>query len=234
MKQHQVTTDYTTLALSELVALTRDGDREAFRWLMRQCNQRLYRVARAVLNDDTEAEDALQDAYLNAFTHLDRFRGDAGVTTWLTRIVLNECYRRLRLGHRDVEFEPIDATDEATVVPFPSRSPMDDPVHSSERIELRGLIERAVATLPEPFRVVFVMRAIEECSTEETADTLGIPAATVKTRLFRARRQLRRILQETLTASIDEAFPFLGRRCAHLTDAVMRRIETDFPHPTGE
>lgn len=227
--------DYASRPLAELAVLTRRGHREAFRHIMQQCNQRLFRVARAVLNDDDEAQDALQDAYLSAYRHIGDFRGEAELTTWLTRIVLNECHRRLRRRHPVVSIDEVDAAQaESRVVTFPSRYGMDDPVISAHGSQVRELIEHAVAALPEAFRVVFVLRDVEECSVEETAAALGIRAETVKTRLFRARRQLREALRETLSTSLGDAFPFLGARCARLTDAVMQRIDDIATHHPGE
>jgi RNA polymerase sigma-70 factor (ECF subfamily) len=218
--------DYAALPLAELVALAQAGQREAFRHIMQRANQRLFRVARAVLNDDAEAEDALQDAYTQAFLALDGFRGDAEVTTWLTRIVLNECYRRLHKRRPTVNLDQVEAAQgDARVLAFPTRYGMEDPAITVTRSQMRGLIERAVEALPESFRVVFVMRDIEECSVEETATALGIRAETVKTRLHRARRQLRNALHETLSASLDDAFLFLGPRCARMTEAVLQRLD---------
>ena len=224
--------DYAALDLPGLVDLARSGHREAFRHLMQRCNQRLFRTARAVLNDDAEAEDALQEAYLHAFNGLQGFRGEAAVTTWLTRIVLNECYRRLRKRHPTVELEQAEAAHgDARILQFPTRFGMEDPASSVTRAQVRALIESAIAALPEPFRVVFMLRDVEECSVEETAEALGIRAETVKTRLHRARRQLRVALQESLQSSLDGAFPFLGTRCGRLTDAVMQRLAGPTDHP---
>lgn len=227
--------DYASQTLDELVVLARSGHREAFRHLMQKCNQRLFRTARAVLNDDAEAEDALQEAYLKAFGALQAFRGEAAVTTWLTRIVLNECYARLRRRHPTVDLDQVDAArDDARVLQFPTRFGMEDPANAASRLQMRGLIENAIAALPESFRVVFVMRDVEECSIEETAEALGILPETVKTRLHRARRQLRVALEASVASSLGDAFPFLGPRCARLTDTVMQRLPEapSTPHPT--
>ncbi|MCK9537955.1 RNA polymerase sigma factor [Dokdonella sp.] len=220
--------DFAGKTLAELAELTRRGETEAFRHIMQRCNQRLFRVARAVLTDDDEAQDALQDAYLNAFRHIDSFRGEAELTTWLTRIVLNECHRRLRSQRPTVDLEVLDGeSGGAHVIAFPVRSGPDDPALCAARAQMRGLIEQAISTLPEPFRVVFVLRDIEECSIEETAAALGIRPETVKTRLFRARRQLRLALRDQLADASGEAFQFLGARCARLTDIVMQRLASD-------
>ncbi|HET8899187.1 MAG TPA: RNA polymerase sigma factor [Rhodanobacteraceae bacterium] len=232
---HASAIDYANASLNELATLARSGQREAFRHIIQRCNQRLFRVARAVLNDDNEAEDALQETYANAFRHIDQFRGEAELSTWLTRIALNECHRRLRARHPTVDIDTIEAIEEtATILPFPPRFGMEDPANIAARGQYRGLIEHAVAALPEPFRLVFMLRDVEECSVEETAHALDIRPETVKTRLFRARRLLREALSEQLTASLGEAFPFLGTRCARLTDAVMARIGNSHPSTTGE
>ncbi|MBW8824341.1 MAG: RNA polymerase sigma factor [Xanthomonadales bacterium] len=220
-------TDYTSASLAELVAMARAGEREAYRHIMQRSNQRLFRTARAVLNDDAEAEDALQDGYVSAFAALGSFRGDAEVTTWLTRIVLNACYQRLRSRHPSVHLDQAEAAhDDTHILQFPTRYGMEDPANSAARIEIRGLIESAVGMLPEAFRVVFVLRDIEGCSIEETAQALGIREETVKTRLHRARRQLRDALHDSVETSLHDAFPFLGPRCARLTAAMMQRLDS--------
>ena len=181
---------YVALSDAELVAHARSGDREAFRQIMRRGNQRLFRVARGVLNDDAEAEDAVQEAWTLAFAKLDGFRGEASLLTWMTRIVLNECYGRLRKRRPTVDIEQIEAAQQrgdGRILMFPTRYGSEDPAADASRAQMRMLIERAIDALPEPFRVVFVMRDVEECSIEETAAALAIRAETVKTRLHRAR-----------------------------------------------
>lgn len=220
--------DPTRCSLDELARQAQLGDQEAFQHIMQRSNQRLFRVARAVLNDDDDAEDALQDAYISAYRHLDAFRGDAGLTTWLTRIVLNACYARRRAQRPSVDLETLDtAAGESHVIAFPTRYGMEDPSLAASRGQLRDMVEEAVSALPEPFRVVFMLRDIEGCSAEETAETLGIRAETVKTRLFRARRRLREAMSEKLAVSVGEAFPFMGARCARLTSRVMQRLAAD-------
>ncbi|MBS0225841.1 MAG: RNA polymerase sigma factor [Proteobacteria bacterium] len=230
MSNIRIATDYASASLAELVVLARAGEREAYRHIIQRSNQRLFRTARAVLNDDAEAEDALQDAYTNAYSALGDFRGDAEVTTWLTRIVLNACYQRLRARRPAVDLDQVEAAhDDTHILQFPTRYGMEDPANSAARVEIRGLIESAVGMLPEAFRIVFVLRDIEGCSVEETAQALGIREETVKTRLHRARRQLRDALHDSVETSLHDAFPFLGPRCARLTAAVMQRLEPD-PH----
>lgn len=216
---------YSSKSLAELAELTQQGQGEAFGYIVERCNQRLFRVARAVLKQDSDAEDALQDAYVNAFRCIDSFRGEAEVTAWLTRIVLNECYRRLRNPHPTVDIDQLDATESwARAQPFPPRHCMDDPCTCAARTQIRELIEQSVTALPDAFRVVFVLREIEQCSVQETAELLEIRPETVKTRLFRARRLLRHSLQGKLSSALADAFPFLGTRCTRLRDSVMARL----------
>src|SRR5699024_2206664 len=152
----------------------------------------------------------------------------------LTRIVLNACYRRLRNRRPTVNLEQIENIDTSTrLLAFPMRYSMDDPAQTATRTQMRELIEQAVTPLPDKFSVVFMLRDVEGCSTEETAAALGIRTETVKTRLFRARRRLRKELHDKLSASLDDAFPFLGARCARLTDSVMQRIEETENQATG-
>ena len=222
-----VPVDYAAQDDHALVALVRGGQREAFRHIMQRCNQRLFRVARSVVGDDAEAEDVVQESYLRAYDKLDSFRGDAALLTWLTSIVLNEARGRLRKRHAMVGLEQLDAAppDAHQVIPFPSRFGSEDPAAAAARAQIRHLLEHAIDELPEAFRTVYVLREIEECTVEETASQLAIKPETVKTRLHRARRLLRTSLQGTLAATLSEAFPFMGQRCARMTEVVMARLE---------
>lgn len=228
--------DYEGLDDAALVGLVQGGDREAFRQVMRRSNQRLFRVARGVVNDDAEAEDVVQEAYVHAYEKLATFRGDASLLTWLTRIVLNEAYGRLRQRRHTVDIDQIEVAqaDGGRVVAFPAKFGNEDPLASAARDQIRRLVERAVDGLPEPFRIVFVMREIEECTVEETAASLDLKAETVKTRLHRARRLLRAALHDTLSTSLGDAFPFLGPRCDRVTESVMQRLEAAMPVAPGE
>jgi RNA polymerase sigma-70 factor (ECF subfamily) len=228
---HTLAIDYPALEDHALVGLVRQGDRQAFRHIMKRSNQRLFRVARGVMNDDAEAEDVVQEAYVNAYEKLATFRGDATLLTWLTRVVLNEAYGRLRQRRHTVDIEQIEAAqlDSGRVIAFPSRSTNEDPAAAAAREQIRRLVEHAIDELPEAFRIVFVMREIEDCTVAETAYALGLRAETVKTRLHRARRLLRTALQDTLSATVCEAFPFLGPRCDRMTDTVMQRIQSPAP-----
>ena len=213
---------------TSLVALAREGNAAAARAIMQRHNRRLYRIARGILRDESEAEDAVQEGYVRAFTHLADFRGDAKLSTWLTRIVMNEALGRLRRQRPTVELTVLDSVHEgqgAEIIPFPlADAAAENPERSAARREIRELLERAVDNLPESYRVVFVMRAIEEMSVEETASYLNMRAETVKTRLHRARRLLREALDAQLASTLTEAFPFAGARCARIADAVLARL----------
>lgn len=219
--------DYAALDDTALVARVRQGDRNAFGDVLRRCNQRLFRVARGVLRDESEAEDVVQEAYVHAFARLAHFRGDASLLTWLTRIVLNEAYGRLRKRRPQVAVEHIEEIQmgQGQVLPFPGQAGNDDPAAILARDQARRLLEQAIDRLPEAFRIVFVLREIEDCSVEETAAALGLRGETVKTRLHRARRMLRADLHEVLAATLTGTFPFLGARCERISAAVMKRLD---------
>lgn len=206
---------------ADLVRRARARDGAAFRTIMERHNQRLYRIARSILRNDVEAEDVVQDAYLNAFTHLDSFRGDSSLATWLSRITMNEALGRLRQKRPSVE---LNERTEAQIIPFPQSAASDDPERTMAQREILRLVERATDNLPEIFRAVFVARVIEGMSVEETADVLGLQAETVKTRLHRARRLVQEQLDKQIGPVLMDAFPFAGRRCERLTNAVMKRL----------
>jgi RNA polymerase sigma-70 factor (ECF subfamily) len=220
-----------TLDNAELVRLARRRNGDAFRVIMLRHNQRLYRVARSVVQDDSEAEDVVQEAYVRAFASLGQFRGDASLATWLTRITLNEALGRRRRQRPMVGLEVLDAepSGESQIIPFPLMPAAVDPERAAAQRQIRHLIEGAIDSLPEIFRVVFVMRDVEDLSIEETADFLGLPPATVKTRLHRARRQLRQALDERLASTLTEAFPFDGKRCRQMADKVLERLQLSTP-----
>ena len=212
-----------------LVERAKSGDQSAFRAIMEQNNRRLYRVARAVMKDDTEAEDVVQETYLRAFFNLSKFRGESSLTTWLTRIALNEALGRKRKQRAMVTLETVETAQQtsAQIIQFPAMNTETDPERSAAQSEIQRLLERAMDALPEPFRVVFVMRDVEEMSIEETAFHLGIRPQTVKTRLHRARRLLRQSLDGELASTLKEMFPFAGVRCARITEAVLSRLTKD-------
>ena len=217
----------TALDDRELAHLARQGEPGAFRAIMLRNNQRLYRVARSVVRDDSEAEDVLQEGYVRAFAAIGEFRSEASLSTWLTRIVLNEALGRVRKRRPTVELDNLDTSDgreSVRVVPFPSAGGDMDPERAAAQRQVGGLLERVIDELPKPFRVVFMMRAVEEMSIEETAYALGLRPETVKTRLHRARRLLRNALASELASVLTGTFPFGGWRCARVADAVLSRL----------
>jgi RNA polymerase sigma-70 factor (ECF subfamily) len=230
------------MADADLAAQAATGDADAFARIMRRHNRLLFRTARSLLKSDAEAEDALQDAYLRAWRAIGRFRADARLSTWLVRIVINEALGRLR---RD------GPRREAQVLPFaaaidPDGPPMEDvmdgvlertteghgndlPDRVALRAEVRRLMEAAIDALPEAFRTVFVLRAVEELSVEEVAAALGVPDATVRTRFFRARGLLRERLARDMDMALADAFAFDGARCDRIVAAVLARLD-EAPH----
>jgi RNA polymerase sigma-70 factor, ECF subfamily len=219
---------------AELVRLAREGSASALRLIVRRHNQRLYRAARAIVRDDAAAEDVMQEAYLSAFRHLSQFRSDASLATWLTRIVVNKALSHLRSERITLPLEAVDdlAWSGAGVVAAPHHASELDPESIATRSRVRDLLERAIDNLPEPFRVVFVMRMVEQLSIRETACSLGIPEETVKTRLHRARKLMRGQLQAKLASALTDTFPFQDRRCATFTDALLARLAAA-SEPTG-
>lgn len=201
-----------------LVERAQRWDAAAFRLIVKRHNQRLYRVARAVLDDETEAQDVLQETYIHAFMHLSEFRAEARLSTWLTRIALNEALERRRQRRPMVDLEVIKA------MPDPSSAHRSDPEEATALADIRRLLEQAIVGLPEHFRIVFVMRDVEEMSTEETALHLGLRPATIKTRLHRARRLLRETLREQYANVFTDIFPFAGLSCDRLTQTVLNQL----------
>ena len=208
------------------------GDHEAFETLMRRHNGRLFRVARAVLRDDAEAEDALQDAYLDAYRHMADFRGTAQIGTWLARIVVNRALMRLRRRKRDRVVVPLgtlgapepDGAEPEVAEPGGGEETLQSPPGLVLRGELRRLLERRIDDLPMAFRTVFVMRDVEDMSVQETAECLAIPSATVRTRLFRARALLREALARDLDAATAGVFGFAGERCDRIVAGVLAAL----------
>ena len=206
----------------ELVRRIRGGDTALFEVLMRRYNTRLYRVARAILRDDAEAEDVMQQAYVNAYMQLEQFADRAKFATWLTKIAVYEALARTRRAKRETTVK----ADEGAEGTFMDRLPSPDrtPEAAAYGRELGGLLESAVGALPESFRSVFMLRDVEGMSTSETAESLGINEDTVKTRLFRARAQLRRLLTAQIGAEAPAAFQFPATRCDRVVRHVMERI----------
>ncbi|MHB2206343.1 RNA polymerase sigma factor [Methylobacterium sp. CM6257] len=210
---------------AELLEQARRQDPAAVRQMLQQHNRRLYRIARSIVRDESEAEDVLQEAYVRAFTHLNTFRGEARFSTWLTRIVINEALGRLRRQRPALDPSVGRAPNiGAQIIPFPHASASLDPEALMAQHEVRTLLEQAIDRLPDAFRTVLVARLVEDLSTEETAALLGLRPETVKTRLHRARRLLRRDLEERIGPVLADVFPFAGLRCKRLTDAVLERL----------
>src|SRR5215831_9989896 len=210
---------------AELVDRARGRDETAFREIMQANNRRLYRLARGILRSDSEAEDVVQEAYVRAFTHLDGFRGESGLSTWLSRIAINEALGRARSRRPQVELGALpEAVLEAQIIQFPLSSAAGDPEKSMAQREIQRVVERAIDELPDVFRMVFIARVMEGMNIEETAELLGVKPETVKTRLHRARTMLRENVEKEIGPVVLDAFPFAGRRCERLTETVLKRL----------
>ena len=219
--------DYGALDDVALARLCGRRDREAVRHLVTANNQRLFRAAWSILKDRTDAEEAVQAGYLSAFAAIDRFEGRSSLSTWLTRIVINEALGRLRVRQR--RRDQLESDGVSLIESYRERMAQASAAPPTDvsvaREQLRLLIERAVADLPDIFRSVFVLREIEGLSVEETAEALGIAAATVKTRLHRARGKLQQALAPEVTGAFSGSFPFAGADCAALTERVLAALE---------
>jgi RNA polymerase sigma-70 factor, ECF subfamily len=199
-------------------------DESAVRAIITANNQRLYRLARGILRRDHEAEDVVQETYVRAFTHLSDFRGESSLSTWLSRIAMNEALGRLRRERPGVELSSLpQGTLEAQVIRFPTAA-TEDPEKSMAQRQIQHVVEAAIDELPEPFRLVFIARMVEGMSVEGTAELLTLKPETVKTRLHRARAMLRANVERKIGPVVMDAFPFAGRRCAEFTDAVIARL----------
>ncbi len=226
---HTDTDDTSDTGLARRIAA---GDQQAFVLLMRRHNQLLYRTARSILRDDAEAEDALQDAYLQAYRAIGQFRADAKLATWLTRIVINEAIARSRKSARRAAvmqlhhgFDTADHPTEASMEQGASESPES----GAMRAQTRALLEKSIDALPDVFRTVFVLRALEEMSGEEVAACLDIPEATVRSRFFRARSMLRAALATDVDLAFEQAFSFDGARCDRIVAGVLERLSISQP-----
>lgn len=212
----------------ELATRASRGDAAAFECIMRRHNQLLFRTARSILKSDDETEDALQEAYLRAWRAIGSFREDARLSTWLARIVINESLGRLR--RRSALVIPLDPAVSATGETMESQVP-GDPDHQPERVamreEIRQLIERRIDRLPDAYRTVFVLRAVEEMSVADTAVVLDLTEATVRTRFLRARGMLRECLSRDIDLAVDDAFSFDGARCDRIVAGVLARLPHD-------
>jgi RNA polymerase sigma-70 factor (ECF subfamily) len=208
----------STLPDTEIVRRVRGGEHALFEVLMRRHNQRVYRVARAVVKDESEVEDVMQQAYINAFTHLDQFEERAQFSTWLTRIALHEAFARRRKMRQSNQDEPAGESMDTL------RSPLADPERQAYAQELNRVLEDAVDALPETYRTVFMLRDIEGLSTSETGEGLGLGEEAVKTRLHRARAMVRRAVTARIGATTAGAFQFHAVRCDRVVAAVFARV----------
>jgi RNA polymerase sigma-70 factor (ECF subfamily) len=211
---------------AELVERARRKDPAAIRQIIKQQNQRLYRIARSILGDDGEAEDVLQEAYVRAFNGLVGFRGESRFSTWLSRIVINEALGHLRRRRPTMDIEDVADSPalRAQIIPFPNSNPELDPEATMAQRQIRATLEQAIDKLPGPFREIVVARLIEGMSVEETAELFGVLPQTVKTRLHRARALLKREIESQIGSVLGDAFPFAGQRCKRMTDSVLKRL----------
>ena len=211
---------------AELVERAASGDEFAFERIMRQNNRLLFRTARSILKSDAEAEDALQEAYLRAWRALSTFRADSKLSTWLVRIVINEALGRVR--RRSAQVIPLESVmesiDRQTQESMDEGDPDDQPDRAAMRSELRRFMEARIDLLPEAFRTVFMLRAVQELSVEETSAALQIPEATVRTRFFRARSLLREGLSRDVDFALGDAFAFDGARCDRIVANVLAKL----------
>ena len=213
----------------ELVRRVAAHDHDAFRVLMKRHNQMLYRTARSILKNDAEAEDAVQEAYMQAYRAMGDFRGDAKLSTWLVRIVVNEAITRLHRQARRAEIIRLDGDgppqDNHSSEDGMNESAPEHPELAALRAEARRLLETKIDQLPDAFRTVFVLRAVEEMTVEEVAAVLDIPEATVRTRYFRAKGLLRESLSRDIDLAHGDAFSFAGARCDRIIASVLARLE---------
>jgi len=217
---------------ASLAARALNGDERAFETIMRRHNRLLFRTARSILKNDAETEDALQEAYLRAWRALASFRAEAKLSTWLVRIVINESLGRLR--RHGAQVIPLDAAMECSEHQTEAWME-DDPDQQPDRVAMRGevrrLMEARIDMLPDAFRTVFMLRAVEELSVEEVAVALDIPEATVRTRFFRARGLLRESLSRDVDLTIGDAFSFAGARCDRIVAGVLDKLADDRESP---
>jgi RNA polymerase sigma-70 factor, ECF subfamily len=214
---------------AELARRVAAGDHAAFETLMRRHNRALFRTARAILRDDAEAEDALQEGYLQAYRTIGSYRGEARLSTWLARVVANQALMRLRKHARRSAIVPLQAGLAVDDIDQKAEGSMtasmeQEPSRSAGRAEVRKLLENRIDALPGAYRAVFMLRAVEEYSVEETAAILQIPEATVRSRFFRARSLLREGLAAEVDLACEDAFAFAGERCDRIVARVMLRL----------
>ena len=219
----EAATSQEPLSDEEIVARVLAGETGMFEVVMRRHNQRLYSVARAILRNDGEAEDVMQDAYVRAYEHLNQFAGRAKFSTWLTRIAVHEALARQRRGNRYQELEPMSEREGDPMDRFASLTP--NPEQQASNSEIRRLLEEAVDNLPDSYRTVFMLRDIEEMSTTDAADVLEITEENVKVRLHRARVLLRKSLYARAGMEKKEVFNFHAVRCDRVVKNVFERIQ---------
>lgn len=212
----------------EIVERVLAGERELFEVIMRRYNSRLYRIALSVVRNDAEAEDVVQDAYVRAYTHLHQFEGRAMFSTWLTRIAYHEALARAQRGNRYTSIEPSeeDNHSEFRSEQIPGLVSMNNPEKSTANKEMGVLLEKAILSLPDHYRTVFIMRDVQEMDTAETATCLGLSEENVKVRLHRARGMLRKELYSTFGSAVTTAFGFDGARCDRIVNRVFERLST--------
>jgi RNA polymerase sigma-70 factor (ECF subfamily) len=215
-------TDWARTPDPELLAQIAAGRMGAFEALMQRYNRKLYRAARGITGDDAEAEDVVQEAWTRAYSHLVDFRGEAQLSTWLVRIAVNEALARRRRGRPTIAIDQMDERQISNVIMFPAETL--DQESDLSRTEVHAMLEQAVDSLPPAFRMVFVMRAIEELSVEQIAAQLDISQATVRTRMHRSRALLRKALETRFATCLADLFPFDGARCRAMTERVMAAI----------
>ena len=228
--------DYGSLDDEALASLIADRDPGAVRLVTQRNNQRLFRAAWSILGNRAEAEDAVQSAYLRAFAAIASFEGRSTLSTWLTRIVINEAFGRARAARRrraHVDDGSVAFLDDYREKLMRGSSSGTAPDAEFARAQLRSLLEQAIGALPPDFRLVFVMREIEGLSVDETAQSLGLVPATVKTRHLRARRRLQQSLAPDVKSALAGAFPFAGADCVAITEAVVSRFCGDAEPGTG-
>ena len=219
----EVATSQEPLSDEQVVARVLAGETGMFEIVMRRHNQRLYRVARAILRNDGEAEDVMQDAYVRAYEHLDQFAGKAKFSTWLTRIAVHEALARQHRGNRYQELEQMSEREGDPMDRFASMAP--NPEQQASNSEVRSLLEKAVEELPDAYRTIFMLRDVEEMSTTESADVLEITEDNVKVRLHRARALLRKSLYARAGMERKKAFDFHAVRCDRVVKSVFERIQ---------
>jgi RNA polymerase sigma-70 factor (ECF subfamily) len=223
----------TALSDAELASHIGLGDARALELMMRRHNRLLYRTARSILRNDAEAEDCVQEAYLQAFRSIGGFRAEAKLATWLTRIVINQALGKGKKDDANVSLDNVLDLDGRLPGAEATLSESEQPDGAAMREEMRRRLEHHIDQLPPAFRTVFVLRALEELSVEETAASLGIPAATVRTRFFRARSLLRQALESDVDVALGGAFGFEGARCDRIVAAVLYRLRHSPAAPGG-